>query len=63
MMIVIVCGGLCLTVANASYPVLNIDIGDDKDPHSGFTFYMTPPPEEQEDYEHMARGFPCESHE
>jgi prepilin-type N-terminal cleavage/methylation domain-containing protein len=30
---------------------------------SGFTFYMTPPADEREDYEFMASGFPCKSHQ
>jgi len=29
---------------------------------SGFTFYMTPPEGEREDYNFMAKGFPCKSH-
>ncbi len=28
-----------------------------------FQFNMTPPAEEQEDYQYMARGFPCKSHD
>jgi prepilin-type N-terminal cleavage/methylation domain-containing protein/prepilin-type processing-associated H-X9-DG protein len=30
---------------------------------SGFTFFMTPQADEREDYEFMARGFPCKSHD
>jgi hypothetical protein len=28
-----------------------------------FSFYMTPPADEREDYEYLYRGFPCKSHD
>ncbi|OHB54542.1 MAG: hypothetical protein A2173_01195 [Planctomycetes bacterium RBG_13_44_8b] len=27
-----------------------------------YSFYLPPPDDEREDYEYMARGFPCKSH-